>query len=52
MRRRGIKNPMAIMATLEGWVPGAVAPSVKTQALIRYAGRDVRRQHHRDRSRP
>ena len=41
IRRRGIKNPMAIMATLESWVPGAVAPSVKTQALIRYAGRDV-----------
>lgn len=41
VRRKGIKNPMAIMATLEGWVPGAVAPSVKTQALIRYAGRDV-----------
>jgi lipoprotein-releasing system permease protein len=41
VRRRGIKNPMAIMATLEGWVPGAIAPSVKTQALIRYAGRDV-----------
>lgn len=40
-RRRGIKNPMAIMAALEGWVPGAVAPSVKTQVLIRYAGRDV-----------
>jgi lipoprotein-releasing system permease protein len=41
IRRRGIKNPMAIIANLEGWVPGAVAPSVKTQALIRYAGRDV-----------
>jgi lipoprotein-releasing system permease protein len=40
-RRRGIKNPMAIMAVLEGWVPGSVAPSVKTQALLRYAGRDV-----------
>jgi lipoprotein-releasing system permease protein len=40
-RRRGIKNPMAIVAVLEGWVPGAVAPSVKTQAIIRYAGRDV-----------
>ena len=26
---------------LEAWVPGAVAPSVKTQALIRYASRDV-----------
>jgi len=41
VRRRGIKNPMAIIAALEGWVPGAVAPSVKTQALIRYAGRDM-----------
>jgi lipoprotein-releasing system permease protein len=40
-RRRGIKNPMAIMAALEGWVPGAVAPATKTQALIRYANRDV-----------
>jgi lipoprotein-releasing system permease protein len=41
IRRKGIKNPMAIMASLESWVPGAVAPSVKTQALIRYAGRDI-----------
>jgi lipoprotein-releasing system permease protein len=41
VRRRGIKNPMAIMAALEGWVPGAIAPSVKAQALVRYAGRDV-----------
>jgi lipoprotein-releasing system permease protein len=32
---------MAIMATLEGWVPGAVAPATRTQALIRYAGRDI-----------
>jgi lipoprotein-releasing system permease protein len=32
---------MAIMAALEAWVPGAVAPSVKTEALLRYAGRDV-----------
>ena len=28
-RRRGIKNPLAIMAALEAWVPGAVAPSVR-----------------------
>ena len=41
VRRRGIKNPMAIVASLEGWVPGAIAPSTKTQGLIRYAGRDV-----------
>jgi lipoprotein-releasing system permease protein len=40
-RRRGIKNPLAIMATLEGWLPGAIAPSVNVQAIIRYASRDV-----------
>jgi lipoprotein-releasing system permease protein len=40
-RRKGIKNPMAIIASLEGWVPGAVAPSTKTQAILRYAARDV-----------
>jgi lipoprotein-releasing system permease protein len=40
-RRRGIKNPLATMASLEGWVPGAVAPSTKVQAIIRYASRDV-----------
>jgi lipoprotein-releasing system permease protein len=40
-RRPGIKNPMAIVASLEGWVPGAVAPSTKTQGIIRYAARDV-----------
>ena len=34
-RRPGIKNPLATMAALEGWVPGAVAPSVKVQAIIR-----------------
>ena len=39
-RRRGIKNPMAIMAALSAWVPGEVAPSTKTQAILRYAGRD------------
>jgi lipoprotein-releasing system permease protein len=40
-RRRGIKNPLATMASLEGWVPGTVAPSVKVQAILRYASRDV-----------
>jgi lipoprotein-releasing system permease protein len=40
-RRRGIKNPLAIMASLEGRVPGAVAPSVKVQGILRYASRDV-----------
>ncbi len=41
VRRRGIKNPMAIVASLEGWVPGTIAPSTKAQGLIRYSGRDV-----------
>lgn len=40
-RRPGIKNPMAIVASLESWVPGAVAPSTRTQGIIRYAARDV-----------
>jgi lipoprotein-releasing system permease protein len=40
-RRPGIKNPMAIVASLESWLPGAVAPSTKTQGIIRYAARDV-----------
>ena len=40
-RRPGIKNPLAIMAALEAWLPGGVAPSVKVQAIIRYANRDV-----------
>jgi lipoprotein-releasing system permease protein len=29
------------MAALEAWVPGAVAPSVKVQAIIRYGNRDT-----------
>ena len=40
-QRRGIKNPFAIMAALEGWLPGKVAPSVQTKSIIRYAGRDL-----------
>jgi lipoprotein-releasing system permease protein len=39
--RPGIKNPYAIMASLEGWLPGAAAPSVQAKAVIRYAGRDT-----------
>lgn len=39
--RPGIKNPYAIMAALEGWVPGAVAPSVQAKAVIRFSGRDT-----------
>ena len=40
-RRPGIKNPLATMAALETWLPGSVAPSVKVQAIIRYANRDI-----------
>jgi lipoprotein-releasing system permease protein len=40
-RRPGIKNPLAIMAALEAWLPGAVAPSAKVQAIIRYSNHDV-----------
>ncbi|WP_088345764.1 MULTISPECIES: ABC transporter permease [Rhodomicrobium] len=39
--RRGIINPTAALAWLEDWVPGRFAPSLKTQGVIRYAGRDV-----------
>jgi lipoprotein-releasing system permease protein len=39
--RPGIKNPYAIMAGLETWLDGAVAPSVQSRAVIRYAGRDT-----------
>jgi lipoprotein-releasing system permease protein len=40
-RRPGIKNPLATMAALEAWLPGGIAPSVKVQAIVRYASRDV-----------
>lgn len=40
-RRPGIKNPLATMAALEAWIPGRIAPSVKVQAIIRYANHDV-----------
>ena len=40
-RRPGIKNPLATMVALEGWLPGGIGPSVKVQAIIRYANHDV-----------
>lgn len=40
-RRRGIKNPLATMAALEPWLPGGIAPTVRVQAIIRYASHDV-----------
>jgi lipoprotein-releasing system permease protein len=39
--RRGILNPTAALAVLHAWVPGKMAQSLKTQGVIRYAGRDV-----------
>jgi lipoprotein-releasing system permease protein len=39
--RPGIKNPLATIATVESWLPGSVAPSVESRAVIRYAGRDT-----------
>ena len=39
--RRGIKNPLALIEALESWIPGAVAPSVTTKALIHSGGRDL-----------
>lgn len=39
--RPGIRNPFAIMASLESWLEGAVAPSTQTRAVVRYAGRDT-----------
>ena len=39
--RRGIINPTAAFAWLEGWVPGRLAASLNAQAVVRYLGRDV-----------
>ncbi|MGE3245476.1 MAG: ABC transporter permease [Beijerinckiaceae bacterium] len=39
--RPGIKNPYALMASIEAWLPGGVAPSVQAKAVIRFAGRDT-----------
>lgn len=41
VRRPGIKNPLATMAALEAWLPGAIGPSVKVPAIVRYANQDV-----------
>ncbi|MEL6317461.1 MAG: ABC transporter permease [Pseudomonadota bacterium] len=39
--RPGLKNPLAIMAGIESWLPGAAAPSAEARAVLRYAGRDA-----------
>jgi lipoprotein-releasing system permease protein len=37
--RPGIKTPESVMASLRTWIPGDVAPSVKTTAIIDHGGR-------------
>jgi lipoprotein-releasing system permease protein len=39
--RRGILNPTAALAILRAWVPGQLAQHLKTEGVIRYAGRDI-----------
>jgi lipoprotein-releasing system permease protein len=39
--RRGIINPTAAVMWLNGWVPGRLAQSLKTQGVIRYSSRDI-----------
>ena len=41
VRRPGIKNPMATIASLQTWVPGALTPSVQSKAVLRFASRDL-----------
>lgn len=41
VRRAGIKNPMATIASLQTWVPGALTPSVQSKAVLRFAGRNL-----------
>src|SRR5215475_2877398 len=37
--RPGIKYPASVMASLRSWIPGDVAPQVKTTAIIDHGGR-------------
>ncbi|UGY11880.1 ABC transporter permease (plasmid) [Bradyrhizobium septentrionale] len=41
VRRPGIKNPMATIASLQTWVAAALTPSVQSKAMMRYAGRNL-----------
>lgn len=38
---RGIRNPSAVQAALRAWVPGNIAPALRTQAVVRFAGREA-----------
>jgi lipoprotein-releasing system permease protein len=39
--RPGIRNPYAIISGVETWLDGAIAPSVASRAVIRFAARDT-----------
>lgn len=39
--RRGIRNPSSVQAALSAWVPGHLAPALRTQAVVRFAGREA-----------
>ncbi len=41
IRRPGIKNPIATIASLRSWVPGTLTPSVQSKAVLRFAGRNL-----------
>ena len=38
---RGIRNPSAVQAALRAWVPGNIAPALRTQAVVRFPGREA-----------
>ena len=38
---RGIRDPAAARAALEAWVPGRIAPALRTDAVARYGGRET-----------
>jgi lipoprotein-releasing system permease protein len=40
-RRKGIKNPLATLTSIESWLPGAIAQSVQSKGILRYASREV-----------
>src|SRR5258708_27443144 len=39
--RPGIRYPESVMASLRSWLPGDVAPSVRTTAIIDHGGRRI-----------
>lgn len=39
--QRGIRNPVAVEAALAAWVPGKLAPALRSQAVARFSGREA-----------